>query len=128
MVRISIRRSVIANIFMISFLHFFCRLVFKKALQQDRECGGVFQSWLKRLHFQKIDKLMILLDFQSLIEDVEKIEDRLLNLCAAWKFFQKYFHIQNGKSDKISDEKCRTKYFRRKKLSFDAFLFVCPNN
>lgn len=74
-------------------------MVFKSALEQERDNGGVFQSWLKESHSQKkMTKLMILLDFQCLIEEIEEIEDRLLNLCAAWKFFQKHFQVDNSKS------------------------------
>ena len=67
-------------------------------MRLERDNGGVFQSWLKKSsHANKMDKLMILLDFQCLVEDIEEIEDRLLNLCATWKFFQKYFQADNSK-------------------------------
>ena len=70
-------------------------LIFEKALQMERKSGGVFQNWL-RISQHALDKLAIFLDFQNLTEEVVDIEDRLLNLCAVWKFFQKHFRVQNG--------------------------------
>lgn len=72
-------------------------MFFKSVLKQEQDNGGVFQNWLKRSHIQKMDKLIILLDFQYLIEEIEEVEDRQLNLCAAWKFFQKHFQINDSK-------------------------------